>query len=81
LTLIANYYLARFFASLIDGQSAPLDLPASALIEFSSFVRSLALDYYLARKELLPVGRSVGVRRPDFVSPCEPGKFNLQGVQ
>jgi hypothetical protein len=42
LTLIANYYLARFFASLIDGQSAPLDLPASALIEFSSFVRSLA---------------------------------------
>jgi hypothetical protein len=55
LTLIANYYLARFFASLIDGQSAPLDQPASALIEFSSFVRSLALDYYLARKELLPV--------------------------
>jgi len=81
LTLIANYYLARFFASLIDGQSAPLDLPASALIEFSSFARSLAGSWLLFSSKRAAAGRSVGVRRPDFVSPYEPGKFNLQGAQ
>lgn len=60
LTLIANYYLARFFAGLIDGQSAPLDLPASALIEFSSFARSWLL-FSSKRAGCRSVGAAAGL--------------------